>query len=151
MAQCQSRILYCDDQLKEQPERVKMLERKGFVVDVALDGATCLQRLGKGAYDVLILDIMMPTGGNEVDNGEADMGYQTGLVVLRKNRNELNLDIPVIIVTAYPGQEVKREIIGELGVAERYYLEKPVPSAVVLERVMEVTAKRPVQPRKEDR
>jgi len=145
MAQYASRILYCDDELGEQPERVAMLERKGFKVDVARNGATCLRCLRDNTYHALILDIMMPTGGNVVDSTEAREGYQTGLVVLRTIREEKRLmSLPVIVVTAYPGQEAKREIIDRLGVPARFYLEKPVPSAVIVDRLKEAV---PIQHR----
>jgi CheY-like chemotaxis protein len=54
------RVLVADD---EEPLRrllKKELSRKGFSVEVAQDGTQALDLLKNSAYDVILLDIMMP-------------------------------------------------------------------------------------------
>lgn len=37
-----------------------VLERQGYAVDIAADGAEAARKLGLAEYDVIILDLMMP-------------------------------------------------------------------------------------------
>jgi CheY-like chemotaxis protein len=99
-----------------------------------------MELLAGGNYDVLILDLMMRPGrGFGVEGAEAC--YETGVTVLRRVR-QLRYGILVIVVTAKPGVEVKRGIVCRLGLPEWCYLEKPVPHAVVLERIQRALAER---------
>ncbi len=61
-------------------------ESRGFTVDAAFDGRHALQRLTAQAFEVVILDVGLPS----VD----------GLNVLHRMRNELGLDVPVLLLTA---------------------------------------------------
>ena len=38
----------------------RIVERAGFAVDTARDGSDAIARLEEGAYDVLVIDLMMP-------------------------------------------------------------------------------------------
>jgi len=56
--------------------------------------------------DAIIMDIMLPTG-NTVDSAEARMGVITGLLILKKlKQNDDYSSIPVIIFTILSDQEV---------------------------------------------
>src|SRR5437588_6859123 len=39
---------------------IAILERKGFAVDVALDGRSAYDQISRNAYSVILLDLMMP-------------------------------------------------------------------------------------------
>src|ERR1700676_1252976 len=84
-----TRILYIDDDPGLCRLVPKDLERQGYVVEIAIDGASGLVRLAKGGIDVVALDHYMPN--------------QDGLETLASIR-KLAEPPPVIYVTA--AQEV---------------------------------------------
>ena len=67
------------------------LTKENFHVDIAENGKTGLEMFERAAYDVIILDIMMP----EMN------GIETLLAIRKKS------DVPVIFVTAKDGQQEK--------------------------------------------
>ena len=85
MSEPRARILYIDDDLGLCRLVQKDLERKGYVVEVATDGASGLARTAKGGIDIVALDHYMPNQG--------------GLETLAGIRN-LAEPPPVIYVTA---------------------------------------------------
>jgi DNA-binding response OmpR family regulator len=85
----------------------KALTAAGYLVDVAVDGASALMQLGEKAYDLMITDLKMPG--------------QDGLSVIREARRTLPA-LPVIVITGYSSEATAIEAIN-LGVAG--YLTKP--------------------------
>lgn len=55
------RILIAEDNHNNQIVLQRMLERLGYRVDIANDGQGVLQMLGQRPYDVILMDIQMPT------------------------------------------------------------------------------------------
>jgi DNA-binding response OmpR family regulator len=54
------RVLLVDDE-QDIVDTIKYsLELRGFVVDVAYDGLSALQKARKGKYSVMVLDVMLP-------------------------------------------------------------------------------------------
>lgn len=111
------RVLVVEDKAKVADAVRRGLEAEGFVVDVAPDGDEGLWRAEESAYDVIVLDIMLP-GLN---------GYR----VCRQLREAENWT-PILMLTA------KR---GEFDVAEALdsgaddYLTKPFSFVVLLARI----------------
>ncbi|MBE3563319.1 MAG: response regulator transcription factor [Hydrogenibacillus schlegelii] len=92
------------------------LEKAGFRVLVATDGASGLARAAEDGVDLVILDLMLP----ELD----------GLDVLRRLRNVRN--VPVIIVSARDAEADK--VVGlELGADD--YVTKPFSARELIARV----------------
>jgi CheY-like chemotaxis protein len=56
----QSRVLVVDDEPAIRALIAKIVQRAGFVVDTARDGAEAIEKLGGGDYSVLVIDLMMP-------------------------------------------------------------------------------------------
>jgi two-component system response regulator PilR (NtrC family) len=54
------RVLVVNDAERTRPIAARMLERLGYRVDIAADGADAIDRLGEFDYDALILDVAMP-------------------------------------------------------------------------------------------
>jgi DNA-binding response OmpR family regulator len=54
------RALIVEDDARLRDWLKLLLERKGYTVDVAVDGKDGLGRLTAGPYDLLILDLLMP-------------------------------------------------------------------------------------------
>ncbi|MDE1894277.1 MAG: response regulator transcription factor [Xanthomonadaceae bacterium] len=113
-----SRILIADDDRELCRLLADYLQREGFVVDVAHDGAGALAQLrnAAGRPDLLILDVMMPG--------------RDGLDTLRELR--LQHRLPVIMLSAR-GEPVDRVIGLELGADD--YLSKPCLPRELLARV----------------
>ncbi len=55
-----NRLLFIEDDKEISAMYARTLERAGWHVDFAYDGATGLQKARKEAYDLILLDIMMP-------------------------------------------------------------------------------------------
>ena len=102
-----SRILVCDDEMDVRGMLKEYLEKRGFEVFEAGDGASLREILTEVPIDLILLDINMP--------GE------DGLSVLRTLRDEK--DIFVVMLTA-AGDVIDRIIGLEMGADD--YLSKPV-------------------------
>jgi excisionase family DNA binding protein len=100
-------VLVVDDDHAVRELLSRALTAAGYLVDVAVDGASALVRLGEKAYDLMITDLKMPG--------------QDGLSVIREARRTLPT-LPVIVITGYSSEATAIEAIN-LGVAG--YLTKP--------------------------
>lgn len=92
------------------------LEIDGFSVEIAEDGITGMNRGLSGAFDLILLDLMLPG--------------MDGFSVCRRLRE--TLDIPILMVTA------RREDIDKirgLGLGADDYIEKPFSPSVLVARV----------------
>ncbi|MBS1873494.1 MAG: response regulator transcription factor [Acidobacteria bacterium] len=99
------------------PEMLKtFLEPQGVALTLAPGGAEALVQLERQAFDVVILDVMMPG--------------MDGLETLRRLRAKSN--VPVIMLTAR-GDEADRIVGLELGADD--YLPKPFSSRELLARI----------------
>ena len=121
-------ILVVDDDAHLRDVVQYALEREGFKVELARDGAEGLERAERGKIDLCLLDIMMP----ELD----------GLEVCRRLRAKGNL--PIIFLSS-KGEEVDRIVGLELGGDD--YLPKPFSVRELLARVRAVLRRqRPAAP-----
>ena len=102
------RILLVDDDVELCELINEYLTPEGFVVEMQHDGAQGLEAARRGAYDLLVLDVMLPKMG--------------GFEVLRQLRAGEGARLPVLMLTAR-GEEVDRIIGLELGADD--YLPKP--------------------------
>jgi DNA-binding response OmpR family regulator len=111
------RILIIEDEKKVASFIRRALEAEQHTVDVAHDGDRGLERARDGAYDLVVLDVMLPK--------------QDGFAVLRALRAE-GRDVPVLLLTARAG--VADRVAGlDLGADD--YLPKPFAIAELLARV----------------
>ena len=117
------RILVADDEPHIRRLLETILQAASFEVDCAVDGAHALERLeGDGAYDLILLDIMMPGA--------------TGLEVLNRIRGlEHRRDVPVVILTA-KGQDADRDEVFNLGADD--FVTKPFSPKKLLARIDEI-------------
>ena len=102
----EQKILLADDDEELCQLLRDFLEREGFDVEVAHDGATALERDAAGGYDAMILDVMLP--------------QVSGLELLRELRRSSQL--PVLMLTAL-GEDIDRILGLELGADD--YVPKP--------------------------
>ena len=110
------RILIVEDE--ERIARFVELElrHEGYEVDKAADGREGLQRMESGAYDLVLLDIMLP-GLN-------------GLEVLRRARR--TVDTPVIMLTA---RDTVMDKVTGLDMGAEDYMTKPFEIEELLARI----------------
>ena len=111
------RILVADDEREITKAIRAVLERQNYTVDVVDNGADALAYAEGGAYDCIVLDIMMPV--------------KDGLSVLRELRSS-GLSTPVLLLTARG--ELEDRVTGlEAGADD--YLPKPYAMTELLARV----------------
>lgn len=110
------RVLIIDDDRELCELLVAYLDREGFVVACAHDGATGLRRASSEFFDVIILDVMLPA--------------IPGFDLLRRLRKER--DTPVVMLSAR-GEEVDRIVGLELGADD--YLPKPFNPRELVARI----------------
>lgn len=114
-----ARILIVEDEPSIVESLSFILRRAGFAVDTVTDGAEALDRVRRQAFEVLILDIMLP-GMN-------------GLDVLKAIRSDQALStLPVMVLTA-KGQANDRRTAEAIGASA--FITKPFSNADVVERV----------------
>jgi len=103
--------LVCEDDQDTAMLLRMLLEHVGFTVDVANDTTQAKQFLGQGAYQVMTLDLALPTQG--------------GISLLRELRTDPSTaDLPVVVVSAN-ALEVMQELGSqELGVID--WIAKPI-------------------------
>jgi CheY-like chemotaxis protein len=92
------RILFVDDSVFEMRETINSLEDTGASVYPVVDGTEALDYLdspGVPPPDLIVLDIMMPTGARIKD---ADEGRTTGIEVYRWIQRK-KLRIPIVVST----------------------------------------------------
>lgn len=126
----QAHILVVDDDTRLRQLLSKYLADNGYLVSVAADAAQARQQLGAMAFDLIVLDVMMP--------GES------GLELTRDLR--LHNQVPILLLTAI--SETSSRIAGlEMGADD--YLAKPFEPRELLLRIASILrrATRDVPPR----
>jgi two-component system copper resistance phosphate regulon response regulator CusR len=121
------RILLIEDEEKLIQALVRNLKAEGFAIDTASNGVEGLELAASNAYDLIVLDIMLP-------------GLD-GSQVLQKIRAR-NREIPVLMLTAIDSVQDKVRHF-EAGADD--YLTKPFSFAEFLVRIKALLRRRPAQ------
>jgi len=126
-AQQPTRILVVDDVADNRDILMRRLSRRGFEAVEAAGGRDALALIETEAFDLVLLDIMMPdVGGNAV------------LQAIRQRYSDAEL--PVIMVSARSQSE---DVVESLNLGANDYVTKPVDFAVALARIAtQLTRKR---------
>ena len=113
------RLLVVDDNEMNRDLLSRRLAKKGYWVQMAEGGLTALEMIESGAFDLVLLDIMMPG--------------MDGMEVLERIRVDHGPDeLPVIMATAKTESE---DIVAALKLGANDYVTKPFDFPVVLARV----------------
>lgn len=118
------KILLVEDNLLNQKLALRVLQKRGFLADLAENGAEAVAILKTNTYDLILMDLQMP----EMD------GYQATTYI----RNEMKLQTPIIAMTAH-------SIVGEkskcLDIGMNDYLPKPFDPDLLHTKILEYTKK----------
>jgi DNA-binding response OmpR family regulator len=109
--------LVVEDELRLGAALRRGLTAEGFLVDVATDGPTGLERARHGDYDAVVLDVMLPR--------------MSGYDVVRTLRTEANW-VPVLMLSAKDGEYDQADGL-DYGADD--YLTKPFSFVVLLARL----------------
>ncbi|HKS25639.1 MAG TPA: response regulator [Thermoanaerobaculia bacterium] len=78
------RVLVVDDEPAIRALVAKIVERAGFGVDIAADGAEAIEKVNQTDYAVIVLDLMMPavSGYEFVDMLQTRSGKRPSVIVI---------------------------------------------------------------------
>ena len=131
----EGRVLVVDDEPMVRETLGQVLSDEGYVVDLAVDGETALERVHAACPDAILLDLMMP-----------GMNGRQFLQALREE--PAYAGVPVMIMTAVHGLEVNLATMGASEVVEKPFnvdeLLNKVALAVYRSRLSNVNATQPL-------
>lgn len=123
-------ILVVDDNEANRETLSRRLQRRGYGVATANDGAQAIKLIAERTFDLVVLDWMMPV-----------MNGLESLEQIRKSRSAT--DLPVIMATA---KGESSDIVQALNLGANDYVTKPLDFPVVLARVQtQLALKRSVE------
>ncbi len=119
-----ARLLLVEDDRINELVATKMLERAGFRIGVARDGATAAERALAGGFDLVLMDVQLPdTDGYETTRG------------IRKDETARSLTrLPILAMTANPLDD-NREACLAAGMDG--FIEKPVNRSLMIRQIDE--------------
>jgi two-component system, sensor histidine kinase and response regulator len=117
-------ILLAEDNVVNQQLAVRLLEKRGHTVTVALDGGEALALLKKAPFDVVLMDVQMPV----LD------GFQA-TAAIRQEEKSTGAHLPIIAMTAH-AMEGDREQCLAAGMDD--YISKPVQGNQLIAMVEEM-------------
>ena len=103
------RVLYADDDATARVLMGAALERSGFEVGLAVDGADALTRFHEDDYDLVLLDVEMPG--------------RSGFEVCRLLRTEAGEELPIVMVTGHDDISIVEQAF-DLGATD--FISKPI-------------------------
>jgi chemosensory pili system protein ChpA (sensor histidine kinase/response regulator) len=128
-AEAKRRVLLVDDSVSVRRFVGGMLERAGFHVVAARDGAEALQQLAEQSVDVIVTDLEMPRLN----------GYE---LIRDLNREPTTCDLPVVVLTTRAGAK-HLNLARQLGV--EHYVAKPVDEASFVQLIESLAAATPAR------
>ncbi|MDD4319756.1 MAG: response regulator [Candidatus Peribacteraceae bacterium] len=112
----QKKVLLVEDDETMNMLLKKQLEKGGFAVETCFNGQEALDRMGKEAFDALLLDLLMPV--------------QDGFAVLEKKKETLCASTPVYVLTNL-GADATLQRARDMGATEVFVKTMTTPKAVI--------------------
>lgn len=125
------RILLVEDSEANQQLALRILQKAGYVVDLAVNGQRAVEQVQACRYDLILMDIQMPV----MD------GFAATTAIRQHEQQTGQESVPIIALTAH-AIEGYRERCLESGMDD--YLTKPIKRDRLLETIEECLAKRHV-------
>ncbi len=122
------RVLLAEDNIVNQRLAVRLLEKQGYTVVVAGDGAKALAALEHDRFDLVLMDVQMPV----MDGVEAT-------TAIRKKERGTGDHIPIVAMTAHAMSGDRQRFL-ESGMDG--YVSKPIRPSVLLEAIENALSKR---------
>lgn len=116
------RVLVVDDSISIRKYVQRFLDRTGYEVEVASDGAAALDVMGRSKFDVVISDLEMPVMH----------GYD---LMAEMKRTPVLKDIPIIVLTSRAGEKHRQKAL-EMGAQD--YLVKPFEEQEMLSALKKI-------------
>ena len=114
-------ILLVEDNRMNQLTALTILEKKGYRVDLAVNGREALEKLKNSKYDIILMDIQMP----EMDGIEATKK-------IREEERQTGKHIPIIALTAYALQGDSERFLSK---GMDFYVPKPIKIDELLQAI----------------
>jgi PAS domain S-box-containing protein len=111
----QPRVLLVEDNAVNRTLALRLLEKKGFAVTVAVDGQAALEELEKANFEIVLMDVQMPR-----------MDGLTATAAIRAREKITGGHLPIVAMTAH-ALKGDRERCLEAGMDS--YLSKPIRTA----------------------
>lgn len=102
----QKKILWIEDDALQLEGLVRPLKKDGHTIIVAVDEMEALEKLKKIEFDLIILDILIPSG-KKGDLGEISF---VGAHLLEKMLLEMNIQIPIIVLSVIRDQKMIKKM-----------------------------------------
>lgn len=113
--QDQHRVLLVEDNVVNRTLALRLLERKGFAVTVAVDGQAALEELEKADFEIVLMDIQMPR-----------MDGLTATAAIRAREKITGAHLPIVAMTAHALKGDRERCIAA---GMDSYLSKPIRTA----------------------
>jgi CheY-like chemotaxis protein len=126
------RVLLVEDNLLNQKLALKLLEKRGHIVDTAINGVEAIEACDRQRYHAILMDIQMPV-----------MGGFEATTEIRAREAKLGIRTPIIAVTAH-AMEGDRERCIECGMDD--YVAKPIKPADLYAAIERQTGARAALP-----
>lgn len=123
------RVILAEDNNLNAEIAMAILSDVGFIVERAVDGAVCVEKLANAAdnyYDLILMDIQMPNMN----------GYQATQTIRKMDSPKSN--IPIIAMTANAFQEDKR---ASINAGMNAHVSKPIVVDALLEQIISLLNK----------
>src|SRR6185369_6117272 len=117
------RVLIIDDEADIRESLETLLEMEGYLIELASNATEGLDRLEKGHYDLVLLDLMMPD--------------RSGIELLQEFRQR-DTETPIILITAFGSVEVA---VSALKAGANDYFSKPWDNEKLLVEISNMIAK----------
>ncbi|MGD8682019.1 MAG: response regulator [Lysobacterales bacterium] len=122
MAETKRQILVADDHEINRTLFKGLLEHRGYGVTLVEDGSEVLPALRASAFDLVVLDCMMP--GMD--------GFETAQAIRRHRGGDFNANIPILATTALATDGNRRKC---LAAGMNAYLAKPIRARALYDQI----------------
>jgi CheY-like chemotaxis protein len=126
MVSAKGRVLVVDDEPAIRALVAKILERAGYPVDTARDGAEAIEKLNVSRYAVLVLDLMMPNidGYGLIDYLKERGGPRPAIIVVSAGDSAAFRQLDGAVVHSILRKPFDIDVLGDLVAAAAQSIEE---------------------------